>query len=152
MPTIKQERIVEMAANNFNSGWYCAESVVLSLTKAYGIESELSPKAATAFCSGMSRTCGTCGALTGAVMGISTVLGRGNAEASVEEVYKATATLVDRFENEFGSRNCHELLGCDLATQEGQNSFRENELYKRCRRYTLKAAEFAGEILQDRSP
>jgi hypothetical protein len=84
-------------------------------------------------------------------MGISAILGRNDAKESVDDAYKAVATLVDRFENEFGSRNCRELLGCDLATPEGQNSFRENELYKRCRRYTLKAAEFAGEILQDRS-
>ncbi len=38
-------------------------------------KSDLLPKAATAFCIGMERTCGTCGALTGAIMDISPVLG-----------------------------------------------------------------------------
>jgi len=57
------------AEEAFASGLYCAESVVLALAKAQGVESDLLPKVATAFCSGMSRTCGTCGALTGAIMG-----------------------------------------------------------------------------------
>ncbi len=56
--------------DSFASGWYCAESVVLALAKAQGVESGLLPKVATAFCSGMARTCGTCGALTGAIMGV----------------------------------------------------------------------------------
>ena len=89
------------AENNFKNGLYCAESVVLSITEAHGIKSDLLPKVATAFCSGMSRTCGTCGALTGAVMGISAVLGRNSADESVEETYKATGLMVEKFENKF---------------------------------------------------
>lgn len=56
------------AEESFASRLYCAESVVLALAKVQGIDSELLPKAATAFCSGMARTCGTCGALSGAIM------------------------------------------------------------------------------------
>lgn len=58
------------AEDAFASGLYCAEAVVSALAKSQGIESDLLPRVATAFCSGMARTCGTCGALTGAVMGI----------------------------------------------------------------------------------
>lgn len=82
-------------------------------------------------------------------MGISAVLGRNNVNESVEEAYKATALIVEKFENEFGSRNCHELLGCDLGSPEGQSIFRENGLHERCRSYTSKAAEFADEILSN---
>ncbi len=131
----------------FASGLYCAESVVLSLAKAQGIESELLPKAATVFCSGMARTCGTCGALTGAIMGISLSLGRSRASEPVQAAYLATQRLINEFENAFGARDCHALLGCDLGTPEGQVIFREQRLGERCLKYTGKAAEIAANIL-----
>ncbi len=139
------------AENYFNNGLMCAESVVLALTEAHGIESELLPKAATAFCGGMSRTCGTCGALTGAVMGISAILGRDGVGKSYDDAYQAAGTVIRKFEEEFGTRNCHELLGCDLGTEEGQATFKNEGLRKRCNNYTGRAAELAEEILAERA-
>lgn len=139
--------VKRIAEESFASGMYCAESVVLALAEAQGLESDVLPKAATAFCSGMARTCGTCGALTGAVMGLSLALGRSDARESVQPVYDATQKLVHEFEQEFGARNCNDLLGCDLGTADGQNTFREGRLHERCARYTGKAAEIAARII-----
>jgi C_GCAxxG_C_C family probable redox protein len=135
------------AEKNLASGLYCAESVVLAIAKAQGIESELLPKIATAFCSGMSRTCGTCGALTGAVMGISLAFGRNDVSESVQPSYTATQRLVQEFDEEFSARDCIVLLGCDLNTPEGQATFRENHLADHCAKYTSKAAEIAARII-----
>src|SRR5690242_8889781 len=99
------------AEDSFSSGLYCAESVLLALADAQGIESPLLPRIATVFCSGMSRTCGTCGALTGAMMGVSLALGRSEANQSLQASYQATQQLIGEFEREFGSRACDELLG-----------------------------------------
>lgn len=130
------------------SGLYCAESVVLAIAKAQGIDSEILPKAATAFCSGISHTCGTCGALTGAIMGVSLSLGRSTAQDSVEPSYLATQHLIRAFKKEFGSCNCKELLdGCDLSTPEGQAVFKDRNLGKRCLQFTGKAAELAASII-----
>lgn len=137
------------AEDSFASGLYCAESVVLAIADELGVESELLPKVATAFCSGMGRMCGTCGALTGAVMGVSLALGRSEAGESVQPSYSATQRLVREFEQEFGSRDCHVLLGCDLNTPEGQATFRENRLGERCAKYTGKAAEIAARIIAE---
>jgi C_GCAxxG_C_C family probable redox protein len=137
------------AEDSFASGLYCAESVVLALAKAQGIESDLLPKVATAFCGGMSRTCGTCGALTGAMMGVSLALGRSKAGDSVEPSYNATQNLIKEFEREFGARECHVLLGCDLGTPEGQEMFREEGLSAQCTRFTGKAAEIAARIISN---
>ncbi|HLY95923.1 MAG TPA: C-GCAxxG-C-C family protein, partial [Sideroxyarcus sp.] len=154
MPTT-QEPIVESqfvssvrnsAEESFASGLYCAESVVLALAKAQGINSDLLPKVATAFCSGMARTCGTCGALTGAMMGLSLTLGRSEASEPVQPSYMATQRLIREFEKEFGARDCNVLLGCDLNTPEGQAKFRESRLGERCAKYTGKAAEIAARI------
>jgi C_GCAxxG_C_C family probable redox protein len=132
----------------FNSGFYCAESVLLAIAKAHGVESDLLPSVATAFCSGMARSRGTCGALTGAVMGISVVLGRRTPTESVEPCYRATRRLIQDFEQEFGGRDCQALLGgCDLDTGEGQAMFKEHKLGRRCLAFTGRAAEIAERAL-----
>lgn len=133
----------------FASGLYCGESVVLALAKAQGIESDLLPKAATAFCSGMARTCGTCGALTGAIMGLSLGLGRSDTTGTVQPSYTATQRLIQEFGQAFGARDCHVLLGCDLNSPEGQATFRENRLGERCAKYTSKATEIAARIISE---
>lgn len=137
------------AEEAFASGLYCAESVVVALANAQGIESGLLTKAATGFCSGMARTCGTCGALTGAIMGLGLTFGRTKAGESVAHVYEATQRLVREFEISFGARDCHVLLGCNLNTPEGQATFREKRLGLRCAEYTGKAAEIAATILDE---
>jgi C_GCAxxG_C_C family probable redox protein len=124
----------ESAEEYFAGGLYCAESVVLALASAQGIESDLLPRIATGFCSGMARTCGTCGALSGAIMGVSLALGRSDPADSVRRSYAATRRLVGEFEQAFGARDCHVLLGCDLNTPEGQATFRENGLGECCAR------------------
>lgn len=136
------------AEDFFSSGLFCAESVVMALAKVQGIESEHLPSVATAFCSGMARTCGTCGALTGAMMGIGLALGRSGANAEVQPAYTATQSLISRFEMEFGSRDCKPLLsGCDLASPEGQMMFREQKLGVRCRAFTGRATEIAASLI-----
>ena len=137
------------AANSFLSGLYCAESVLLALAEARGTRSELIPNIATGFCSGMGRTCGTCGALTGAILGIGLALGRSAAGESVEPAYKAVRRLIAEFEEEFGARDCHLLLGCDLGTPEGQAVFREKGLRDRCAEFTGKAAEIAACVIAE---
>jgi C_GCAxxG_C_C family probable redox protein len=136
------------AEDYFAAGFFCAESVVLAIADELRVESEILPKAATAFCSGMARSCGTCGALSGAIMGISIALGRSSPNESVQPSYTATQRLIREFEIEFGSRNCQTLLGgCDLNTPEGQAMFKEQKLSQRCVQFTGKAAEIAARII-----
>ncbi|NKE66280.1 C_GCAxxG_C_C family protein [Ramlibacter sp. RBP-2] len=139
----------QWAEESFRRGLYCAESVVLALARVQGIESDVLPKAATAFCSGMARTCGTCGALTGAIMGVSLALGRHHPGEPVQPAYDAAQRLIRQFEAEFGARDCDALLGCDIATPEGQAAFRAQRLGERCLGYTGRATELAVAILAD---
>src|SRR5512133_1866806 len=90
--------IRKSAEEAFASGLYCAESVVLSLARAQGIESDLLTRMATGFRGGMARSCGTCGALTGAIMGLGISLGRSQPGDSVKDAYSATQRLIREFE------------------------------------------------------
>ena len=140
--------IRKAAEDSFASGLYCAESVLLAIARAQGVESELIPKIATAFCSGMSRSCSTCGALTGGIMGISLVLGRSSPNESVEPSYQAAQRLIREFKEAFGDCNCYTLLGgCDMNTPEGQATFQEKGLMEGCLKFTGKAAEMAARII-----
>jgi C_GCAxxG_C_C family probable redox protein len=134
-----------------SGGFYCAESVVLTLAKAQGSETDLHPRMATGFCGGMARTCGPCGALSGAIMGVGLAFGRRHPGDSVEAAYEVTQKLVREFEQTFGSRNCHELLGCDLGTPEGQRRFQEDGLRDRCTEFTGKAAAIAARLIFENS-
>jgi C_GCAxxG_C_C family probable redox protein len=136
------------AKDSFASGFYCAESVVMAIAKAEGVDSELLPRIATGFGGGMARTCGDCGALTGAVMAVGLALGRSTTSESVEPAFAATRRVIAEFEREFGDRNCKALLGgCDLATPEGQAMFNERKLRRRCLRFTGGAAEIAARVI-----
>lgn len=132
-------------------GLYCAESVLQALAEENGVTSPLIPRIATGLCSGMSRTGGMCGALSGGVLALSMMLGRDDAAQDVDDAYDASNALVRAFEERFGGTTCPGLLGCDLATPEGQQRFNEGNLGEsRCRNYVRAAAEMAAEILADR--
>jgi len=133
----------------FGEGLFCAEAVVTALAKNLDRKTVAAFPIATGFCSGMSRTDGTCGAVTGAIMGIGLALGRDAPGASVQGCYQAVQDLFQRFESEFQSTNCSELLGCRLGTPDGQKTFRENGLGRKCRLFTRRAAEFAATVITE---
>lgn len=132
----------------FDKGFYCAEGVLMSIAKEHGIESPIIPAIATGFCSGMARTSGMCGALTGGMLALNLVLGRQSEKQSVEHNYRAVQSLVTEFKNRCGSVNCSELLDCDLGTPEGQVQFGKEELWRRCREYVGVATEIAESLIE----
>ncbi len=133
----------------FNSGFWCAESVLLAVSEEKGIKSELIPKIATGFCSGMARTGGQCGALSGAIMSISLMTGRSSADASIDANYAKVRKIRRVFEEKFGATGCAELLGLELDTEEGQRIFHENNLIEKCLGYTEEATRMAIALLEE---
>jgi C_GCAxxG_C_C family probable redox protein len=132
----------------FSSGYYCAESVLMAIAKVHDVESDLIPRIATGFCSGVARTSGQCGAISGAIMGLGLAIGRDSPEKSVEETYVLVRELIERFEDKFGSRNCQQLTGCNLSTSEGQERFRENNVIDLCYQYAEEATRIALQLLE----
>ncbi len=112
----------------------------MAVAESLGVESELLPQIATGFCSGMARTGGFCGALSGAMMGVGLVNGRNQPRASVEENYQTVQTLIAQFKDKFGSTNCQELTGCHLGTPEGIAKFQESGQGAKCVNYAGEAA------------
>jgi len=107
----------------------------LAVAEHHGIKSEFIPRFATGFCSGVARTGGQCGALNGGILSLGLINGRQGPSDSVDRVYARVQSLVQQFEDEFGSTNCLALTGCHLGTTEGQKKFRETEQLNHCLTY-----------------
>lgn len=142
---------VELAAQrsteHWDSGFYCAESVLLSLAEANGIEADWLPSIATGLCAGMARTNRTCGAVSGGIMGLGLATGRRSPGDSVEKNYRFVQEFLRQFEEEFGSTNCRDLTGYDLTTTEGLQMYLESDQSERCKGYCEQAARIAMELL-----
>ncbi len=134
----------------FDSGFYCAESVLLAIAESQGIESDLIPRIATGFCSGVARTGGMCGAVSGAIMGISLVVGRDSPEESVQPSYDLVQQLISRFTSQHGSTQCPQLIECDLGSEEGQRAFIENNWIVRCQHCVEDATSIVIALLAER--
>ena len=140
---IKRSRVL------FNSGWYCAESVLIAVAEHQGIRCTCVSRIATGLCSGLSRSGGMCGALMGAILGISLVLGRSDTSDPVDDCYLATQELRENFETTFGSESCHALTGCHLGTTEGRERFADEGIHERCLEFVAEATRFALEAVAD---
>lgn len=146
------EQAPQRSVELFKSGFFCAESVLLAIAESQGIRSDLIPRIATGFCSGISRTGGMCGAVSGAIIGINLVTGRNSPAESLEVNYALIQQLISQFEKQYGSINCRQLLGCDLATEAGQHYFMENNLMESCLQYAEGATSMALSLIaEDRS-
>lgn len=131
----------------FDSGMFCAESVLQSVAGQAGIESPFIPRIATGFCSGMARTKGMCGAVSGAVMALGLVFGRDNAEVTVDATYVKIRQFLDAFEEQYNSLNCFEITGYDLGTEDGRLKFKESGTRDKCLGITGEAARIAAGII-----
>jgi C_GCAxxG_C_C family probable redox protein len=143
------EQAPQRSLELFRSGFFCAESVLLAVAESQGIHSDWIPKIATGFCSGVARTGGMCGALSGAIMGINLVAGRNSPAESIEVSYALVQKLINRFEKQFGSVNCRQLIGCDLATKSGEQYFVENRLIIQCHQYAEEATRIAISLIHE---
>jgi len=92
-----------------------------------------------------------CGAVSGAIMAINVFLGRNLPAEPVDKSYMAVKKLINMFEGKFGSTNCKQLTGCDLGTEEGQRTFKLNNIIEKCRNYVEEATRIAMSIIEEKS-
>lgn len=138
-----------LAGDYFEAGYCCAESVLLSIARQKGIESDLIPRIATGFCGGVARTGGMCGALSGAVMGLGLLFGRDEPGQPRDEFYACIQLLMNEFSQQFGSTVCRQLTDCDLNTPDGHAFYKANQLKQKCLAFSNAAASFALAMIEE---
>ena len=117
----KSETAAAMVAGN----WNCAQSVLGVFCEELNLDRETAMKLASGFGAGMARRQEVCGAVSGAIMAIGLKHGqaREDDKAAKETAYRLSRELMDRFQAEFGSCLCRELLpGIDLRQRPGSSA------------------------------
>jgi len=140
-----------IAVGKFREGYNCAQAVLFSMKDRTGLSEDASLKIATGFGAGMGRTQHVCGAVSGAVLALNLLYGRGKDEGKEkqEEVYSLIQRFIRSFEEQNGTIECRELLdGCHLLSEEGQKRFLDENMFERCCGYIARAAEILDELLE----
>jgi C_GCAxxG_C_C family probable redox protein len=128
------QAVTKQAIKNFQSGYNCAQSVLLALY-AYlepGSNNELVPKIAAGFGGGIGRCGSVCGALTGTIMAVG--IKDAPNEAGMEKRAKAYAdakTLYNRFGEQNGTVFCRDLIKLDLSKPEDAVKARQEGTFRK---------------------
>jgi len=125
---------VDAAVGKFMSGYNCAQAVLFAYCDELHLDKNAALKLACGFGAGMGRKEEVCGAVTGGIVVLGAMYGRGENDdrAATETTYARTRELLERFQFRHGTYICRELLdGCDLTTKEGQSYFKQNDLVNR---------------------
>ena len=112
--------VADAAAGYFDSGYNCAESLLLALAPAGapdGIQ-----RAATALGGGIARSGLACGCLTGAALAVGLRMGRTSPDDtdSKERAYRVVSGVARRLAAEFGTTECRKLTGLDFNQKNPQ--------------------------------
>jgi C_GCAxxG_C_C family probable redox protein len=138
------------AAELFLSGWFCAESVLMAMTKELDVDSAVIPAVSTCFCGGYARTSGPCGAVSGALMGVGLVHGRTDPQGSAEAAYTVAKRFTDAFSSIYGSIYCTEILGGSLGNpQQREKLLGGGVLTRTCPTLCARAAGLALKLLRE---
>lgn len=132
------ERAVEL----FNSGYNCAEAVLLALGERLGLDSVSLPKAAAAFGGGVARHGMLCGALSGGCIAIGLAEGRTGPDMPRDPAYRDAGDLVDEFVACYGAGDCRTLTGVDFRNQAEAALYRERIHHERCVHYVRFVADW----------
>ncbi len=105
----------DIAAEYFNSGYNCAQSVFLTYAPKYGIDKETALKLSSSFGGGMGRLREVCGAVSAMFMvaGLEKGYTDNNNDELKAKHYALIQDLASQFKQKHGTIICRELLGLD---------------------------------------
>ena len=109
----------DVAVEQFDRGYSCAEAMLLALAPAAVAEPQ---RAGAAFGGGIARRGLTCGCLTGCAAAVGLRLGRTSPDDKdlKELVYGVVGNVLRRFEEAFGTLECRKLTGLDFNQENPQ--------------------------------
>ena len=142
----------EIAANKFKDGYCCSQAVLYSFADKAGISEDLALKIADGFGAGMARKQEVCGAISGSILTLGLLYGRGENESEEkhEYTYDRVRDFMARFEALHGSIICRKLLDdLDLNTSEGQERFKTENWHDACTNYVADAVRILDELIDE---
>jgi C_GCAxxG_C_C family probable redox protein len=147
------QNATESAVSCFQQGFSCSQAILSTFGEQFGLDQKTALKLAAGFGGGMGRMAGTCGAVTGAFMVLGLKYGAISADdrQAEELAYERVREFAARFKERNDSLECRELLGCDISTPEGLQTFKEKELIStHCPKFVRDAAEIMERMLNEK--
>jgi len=127
---------VAKTSEYFGSGLYCSQAVLGAFSEKYGLDKQTAFNISCGLNSGV-RCAEACGAVTGAVLVIGLKYGHDKALCN-----QKTQEFIELFAKIHGSIVCRDLLNCNIATPDGLETAREQDLFKtRCMDMVVCAAQ-----------
>ena len=142
----------DIAVNQFKKGYNCAQSVLYSYAEYLNISRDTALRISCGFGAGMGRTQEVCGAISGGILVLNHLYGRGENEDKQKQelTYLKVKELIQKFEKKYGTVNCKSLLdGCELLTTEGKETFQSNHLIEKCYEYVEYTVKLLDEIIEE---
>lgn len=137
---------------------HCAQSSFIALKEQFGLESGEVVKALTPL-TGIAERGETCGAVTGPLMAMGLIFGRGEQQLGDWETYRASLVpagkFCEQFEAAYGSTMCHEIQKGEfgrcyhLTDPDELREFQEADATGHCSEVVKKAVRIAADILLD---
>lgn len=135
----------EKAANNFKSGYNCAQSVFLAFAEDFGFDKETALKLSSSFGGGMGRLREVCGAVSSmfAIAGLKHGYTSPNDDEAKAKHYELIQSLAEKFKSKYGTIICRELLELPEGSDSPIPSKRTEEYYQTrpCEAFIRYAAE-----------
>jgi C_GCAxxG_C_C family probable redox protein len=151
MTMLSKEETLKLVESYAEQRFLCSESCLMALARCQYIESPLIPRIATGLGAGMGRSGEICGALTGAIMGLSIRYGRDKVEPTKDRrPYWYSTELLKRFREEYHELRCPALLSLDIAKPVDYEEFNKRNLWiHNCTKYILSATGMAWDIIDE---
>jgi C_GCAxxG_C_C family probable redox protein len=125
----------------------CSEALLLVLNHGFngGLSSEQARQLGAGFCGGMGEAGCTCGALSGAIMGLGLLVGPHSKDGLRKKRFRQLArTMHDRFHGKFSSTCCRVLISEFDRNDKARTHF--------CAELTSFTAEIAAQLLLEACP
>ncbi len=143
----------EKAAQNFKSGYNCAQSVFLAFAEDFGFDKDTALRLSSSFGGGMGRLREVCGAVTSmfAIAGLKKGYTSPNDDNLKANHYELIQNLSEKFKSKYGTIICRELLELPEGSDSPIPSKRTEEYYQTrpCEAFVRFAAEIIEQELLD---
>ncbi len=152
---LSKYEVVNQAKKYAEEGFLCSEAVLKALSQALNVKSKIIPRIATGFGAGIGRHGEICGALSGAIMGLSLQFGRDHPTETPEDKppYEFSQTMMNLFIARFGHIRCNDLLGLDISSENDLQVYRKQNFWEtKCRDFIEGATGLAYEVLATKNP
>ena len=141
----------ELAEQNFEAGYNCAQSVLLAFSDLTGLDDKTALAISSSFGAGMGRLREVCGAVSGMFMVAGLLYGGKASQEEKAAHYERLQLLAARFREKNGSSLCRELLAGVPVTSGAAPEARTAEYYKTrpCKHLCGDAAELLDQYIAE---